>query len=108
MCDVIQYAESERQVAKQWRRRVGTISTLRERGKAQKAEARSLQGSAGVRLLGKELTRGGRRGGKLIPISQGVWEHCKRAITTKIKHAMKQSKSCKTCTAVAALISILF
>jgi len=30
------------------------------------------------------------------------------AITSKIKHEIKQNKSCKTCTAVAALISILF
>ena len=32
----------------------------------------------------------------------------KGAITSKIKHAIKQNKSCKTCTTVAALISILF
>jgi len=32
----------------------------------------------------------------------------KGAITSKIKHAIKHKKSCKTCTTVAALISILF
>jgi len=38
-------------------------------------------------------------------IEKGV---SKGAITSKIKHAIKQNKSCKTCTTVAALVSILF
>jgi len=37
-----------------------------------------------------------------------LWRYVKERFASEIKHEIKQNKSCKTCTTLAALISILF